>query len=180
MTTANVMTVGARRGCPRTQEHRRGSGVAPEPDKWLTMRTVSAGGGHGPNFIREVGTGGGGVNCINPETLIPTGVYREFFYIKQRFLHWACKKSPILVKKCNWLGICSMIPSGDSQPLVLSRKCYCSQSKVFSLIFPNSLRRKLRHQQGVEKHFGGFKVTRTVTYGSKKCHLQIYIRSNIF
>ena len=48
MKTATVTTVGARRRCPRTQEQRRGSGVAPEPDKWLTMRTVSAGGGHGP------------------------------------------------------------------------------------------------------------------------------------
>jgi hypothetical protein len=48
MTTVTVTTVGARRRCPRTQEQRRGSGVVPDPDKWLTMRTVSAGGGHGP------------------------------------------------------------------------------------------------------------------------------------
>ena len=33
---------------------------------------------------------------------------------------------------------------------VLSRKCYCSHSKVFSLIFANSLRKKLRHQRGFE------------------------------
>jgi hypothetical protein len=61
MTTVTVTTVGASRRCPRMQEQRRGSGVAPDPDKWLTMRTVSAGGGHGPIlFIREVGSGGGG------------------------------------------------------------------------------------------------------------------------
>ena len=35
-------TVGARRQCPRTQEQCRGSGVAPDPDKWLTMRAVFA------------------------------------------------------------------------------------------------------------------------------------------
>jgi hypothetical protein len=60
MMTATVLTVGARRRCPRTQEHRRGSGVAPDPDKWLTMRTVSAGGGHGPNLLGKSEAGGGG------------------------------------------------------------------------------------------------------------------------
>ena len=58
MMTATVLTVGARRRCPRTQEHRRGLGVAQEPDKWLTMRTVSAGGGHGPLGKSEAGGGG--------------------------------------------------------------------------------------------------------------------------
>jgi hypothetical protein len=29
----------------------QGPGVAPEPEKWLTMRTVFAGGGHGPIFL---------------------------------------------------------------------------------------------------------------------------------
>ena len=68
MTTVTVTTVGARRRCPRTQEHRRGSGVAQqEPDKWLTMRTVSAGGGHGPNLLGK-SEAGGGVNCVDPET----------------------------------------------------------------------------------------------------------------
>jgi len=43
MMTATVTTVGARWRCPRTQEHCRGLGMVPEPDKWLTMRTVSAG-----------------------------------------------------------------------------------------------------------------------------------------
>jgi hypothetical protein len=67
MMTATVLTVGARRRCPRTQEHRRGSGVAQEPDKWLTMRTVSAGGCHGPNLLGK-SEAGGGVNCVDPET----------------------------------------------------------------------------------------------------------------
>jgi hypothetical protein len=34
--------------------------VAQDPDKWLTMGTFSAGGGHWSDFIREVGRGGGG------------------------------------------------------------------------------------------------------------------------
>ena len=60
MMTATMMTVGARRRCPRTQEHCRGSGVAPEPDKWLTMRAVSTGGDHGPNLLGKSEPGGGG------------------------------------------------------------------------------------------------------------------------
>ena len=52
---------------------------------------------------------------------------------------------------------------------MLSRNCYCSHSKVFSLISPNSLCRKLRHQRGVDSNIW-----------VKKCYLQIYIRSNIF
>jgi hypothetical protein len=61
MTTATVTTVGTRQQCPRTQEHRRGSGVAPEPDKWLTiMRIVSAGGGHGSILFGKLDAGGGG------------------------------------------------------------------------------------------------------------------------
>ena len=67
MMTATVLTVGARRRCPRTQEHRRGSGVAQEPDKWLTMRTVSAGGGHGPILLGK-SEAGGRVNCVDLET----------------------------------------------------------------------------------------------------------------
>ncbi len=58
MKTATVMTVGARWQCPRTQEWRRGLGVAPEPDKWLTMRTDSAGGGHGPILLGKAEAGG--------------------------------------------------------------------------------------------------------------------------
>ncbi len=67
MMTVTVLTVGARWRCPRMQEHRRGSGVAPDPDKWLTMRTISAGGGHGPNLLGKL-EAGEGVNCIDPET----------------------------------------------------------------------------------------------------------------
>jgi hypothetical protein len=52
MATATVMTVGARR-------RSRGSGVAPEPDKWLTMRTVSVGGGHGPILLGKSDLGRG-------------------------------------------------------------------------------------------------------------------------
>ena len=59
MSTATVTTVGARPQCPRTQEHRREPGVVPVPDKWLTMRTVSAGGGHGPILLGKLEAGGG-------------------------------------------------------------------------------------------------------------------------
>jgi hypothetical protein len=85
MMTATVLTVGASRQCPRTQEHRRGSGVTPDPDKWLTMRTVSAGGGHGPNFLGKAEAGGGGQLLRPRDLLIPTLVYRVIFYIEQRF-----------------------------------------------------------------------------------------------
>jgi hypothetical protein len=68
MTTVAVTTVGAIWRYPRTQEQHRGAGVAPDPDKWLTMRTVSAGGGHGPIVLGKSEAGGGGVNCVGPET----------------------------------------------------------------------------------------------------------------
>jgi hypothetical protein len=55
-----MTTVGARRRCPRTQEQRRGSGVAPDPDKWLNTRTVSAGGGHGPILLGKSEARGAG------------------------------------------------------------------------------------------------------------------------
>ena len=32
-----------------------------EPDKWLTMRTVSAGGGHGPIALGKSDAGGGSI-----------------------------------------------------------------------------------------------------------------------
>ena len=59
MTTATIMTVGARIRCPRMQEHCRGSGVVPEPDKQLAMGKVSGGGGHGPNLLGKPKVGGG-------------------------------------------------------------------------------------------------------------------------
>ena len=37
-----------------------------DPDKWLTMSTVSAGGGHGPISLGKLEAGG--VNCVAPET----------------------------------------------------------------------------------------------------------------
>ncbi len=87
MKTATVTTVGARRRCPRTQEQRRGSGVAPDPDKWLTMRTDSAGGGHGPILLGKSEAGGGSI----ASTQRPTNFYvnlpgvflpqAEIFYI---------------------------------------------------------------------------------------------------
>jgi hypothetical protein len=36
----------------------QGSGVVPDPDKWLTVRTVSAGGGHGPILLGKSEAGG--------------------------------------------------------------------------------------------------------------------------
>ena len=61
MTTATVTIVGARRQYPRMHEHCRGSGVAQDPDKFCRRRPWS-------DFIREVRSGGGGVNCVDPET----------------------------------------------------------------------------------------------------------------
>ncbi len=72
MMTAIVTTVGARRRCPRTQEQRRGSGVAPDPDKWLTMRTISAGSGHGPILLGKSESGGRGQLRRPRDLLIPT------------------------------------------------------------------------------------------------------------
>ena len=74
ITAVTVTTVGARQQCPRTQEQeqRRGSGVAPDPDKWLTMRTVSAGGGHGLILLGKSEAGGGGQLRRPRDLLIPT------------------------------------------------------------------------------------------------------------
>jgi hypothetical protein len=100
MTTATVKTVGARWGCPRMQEHCRGSGVV-APDQWLTMRTVAAGGGHGPILLGK-SEARGGVNCIEPETyqFLRQSMGR-YFTSGRDFLHRACKKYRILVKKSN-------------------------------------------------------------------------------
>jgi hypothetical protein len=35
--------------------------VVPDPDKWLTMRTVSAVGGHGPILLGKSEAGGGAI-----------------------------------------------------------------------------------------------------------------------
>ena len=80
MTTVTVTTVGVRRQCPRMQEQRRGSGVAPDPDKWLTMRTVSAGGGHGPILLGKSEAGGGSI----ASTQRPTNSYVN---LQGDFLH---------------------------------------------------------------------------------------------
>jgi hypothetical protein len=61
--------------------------VAPDPDKWLTitMRTVSAGGGHGPILLGKSEAGGGGQLRRPRDLLIPTLIYRENFYIEEIF-----------------------------------------------------------------------------------------------
>ncbi len=71
-----------------------------------SLRTVSAGGGHGPILLGKSEAGGGQL-CRPRDLLIPTWIYREIFYLRPRFLHWACKKSRILVKKSNWFELCS-------------------------------------------------------------------------
>ena len=83
MTTVTVTTVGAKRRCPRMQEKRRqrGSGVAPDPDKWLTMRTVSAGGGHGPILLGKLEAGEWGSISL---TQRPTNSYVN---LQGDFLH---------------------------------------------------------------------------------------------
>ncbi len=82
--TATMTTVGARWQCPRMQEQSRGSRVAPEPDKWLTMRTDSAGGGHGPILLGKSEAGGDQLRRPR-DLLIPTFINREIFYLKTRF-----------------------------------------------------------------------------------------------
>ena len=49
----------------------QGSGVVPDPDKWLTMRTVSAGGGHGPILLGKSEAGGLGQLRQPRDLLIP-------------------------------------------------------------------------------------------------------------
>ena len=67
MTTAIMMTVGARTRCPRSQEHRRGAGGgAPDPDNWLATGTVSDGDGHGPILLGKSKRGGGTVWTHRP------------------------------------------------------------------------------------------------------------------
>jgi hypothetical protein len=61
--------------------------VAPDPDKWLTVRTVSAGGGHGPMLLGKSEAGGGSIastqrpinSYVNLQEDILHGA--EFFYI---------------------------------------------------------------------------------------------------
>jgi hypothetical protein len=88
MTIAAVTTVGARRRCPRgaTQGHRRrrGPGVAPEPGEWLTTRTVSAGGGHGPILVGKSEAGAGGAGGAS---LASTQRAGEIFTSGRDFLH---------------------------------------------------------------------------------------------
>ena len=85
MTTATVTAVGARQQCPRMQEHHRGLGVAPDPDNWLTMRTISAGGGHGPIVLGKL-EAGGEVNCVTQRSINSYFyLHREMFYLTPRF-----------------------------------------------------------------------------------------------
>jgi hypothetical protein len=56
-----------------SQDARATQGVgAPDPDKWLTMRTVSAGGGHGPILLGKSEAGGRGQLRRPRDLLIPT------------------------------------------------------------------------------------------------------------
>jgi hypothetical protein len=66
------------------EEQRRGSGVAPEPDKCLNMRTDSAGGSHGPILLGKLEAGGDRLRRPR-DLLIPTFIYREIFYLRPRF-----------------------------------------------------------------------------------------------
>ncbi len=110
MTTVTVMTVGARRQCPRMQERHRGSGVAPEPDKWLTMshhedrfcrrRPWS-------NLIRGVGSGGWSIASTQRSTTSYVCLQGDFLP-RRDFLHQLGKKSRILIKKSSCLEICSI------------------------------------------------------------------------
>ena len=54
----------------------------PEPDKRLTMRTVSAGGRHGPNLLGKSEAGGG----VIASTQRPT---HSYFSLQGDFLHRA-------------------------------------------------------------------------------------------
>jgi hypothetical protein len=65
------------------------------------MRTVSAGGGHGPILLGKSEAGGGSIASTKRPTSSYVNLQGVFFSSSRDFLHRACKKSPILVKKCN-------------------------------------------------------------------------------
>jgi hypothetical protein len=69
--------------------------VAPDPDKWLTMRTVSAGGGHGPILLGKSEAGGGSIVSTQRPTTSYVNVQGEFLHPSRDFLHQACKKSMV-------------------------------------------------------------------------------------
>ena len=74
--------------------------MAQDSEKWLTMRTVSAGGGHGPILLGKSEAGGGSIAL----TQRPINSYVNLqgdYTSRQDFLHRPCKKTPILVNKCN-------------------------------------------------------------------------------
>ena len=51
--------------------------MAPEPDKWLAMRTVSAGGGHGPILLGK-SEGGGSIASTQRPTNSYVNPQRDF------------------------------------------------------------------------------------------------------
>jgi hypothetical protein len=53
------------------------------------------------DFIREVGSGGGSIASTQRPTNSYVNLQGDFLHPSRDFLHRACKKSPILVKKCN-------------------------------------------------------------------------------
>jgi len=68
--------------------------VEQDPDKWLTMRTVSAGGGHGPILLGKLEAWRGSLRRPR-DHLIPTSIYREisllteiYFYIGKNLRFW--------------------------------------------------------------------------------------------
>ncbi len=57
--------------------------MAQEPDKWLAMRTVSAGGGHGHNLLGKSEAGGGGSIALTQRPI------NSYVSLQGDFLHRA-------------------------------------------------------------------------------------------
>ena len=75
--------------------------MVPEPDKWLTMRTVSVGGGHGSILFGKSEAGGGSIVSTQRPTKSYVNLQGDFLPQAEIFYLWACTKSRILVKKSN-------------------------------------------------------------------------------
>ena len=71
----------------------RGESVS-EEDRFCRRRPWS-------DFIREVGSGGGSIVLTQSPTNSYVNLQGGFLHRAEILLHWACKKSLILVKKCN-------------------------------------------------------------------------------
>ena len=76
--------------------------MAQDPDKWLTMRTVSAGSGHGPILLGKLEAGGGGSIALTqrpPNSYV--SLQGDFLHRAEIFYIGHVKNLRFGVKKCN-------------------------------------------------------------------------------